>query len=82
MAGRKKKEKVVYVDDGRTIADMSGVRGGFSVPKQEACCPRATLKEQWQTYKAATKIMLRPMLVVVAGIIVIYLLLTFLFRLL
>ena len=27
---KKKKEKVVYVDDGRTIADMSNVKGGAS----------------------------------------------------
>ena len=27
MGKKKKKEKVVYIDDGRTISDMSGVGG-------------------------------------------------------
>ena len=81
MAG-KKKEKVVYVDDGRTIADMSGVKGGFTPPERDAWCPRSTFKEQWQTYKAATKMMIRPMLVIVAGLVLIFLILTFIFKLL
>ncbi len=30
----KKKEKIIYIDDGRTIADMSGVsRGGAFIPQ-------------------------------------------------
>ena len=34
----KKKEKITYVDDGRTIADMSGVTGGRSYLSQQAAC--------------------------------------------
>ena len=35
---KKKKEKIVYIDDGSTVADMSGVKG--SVPPSP---PRQTL---------------------------------------
>ena len=36
--GKKKKEKVEYVDDGRSLADMSEVGGGFGdlFPKSDA----------------------------------------------
>ena len=76
----KKKEKIQYVDDGRTIADMSGVSGPRLSRKYGQ--PRASLKEQWQPYKAAVKMMFMPMLVVVCGLIIIYMLLTFIFLLL
>ena len=79
MGERKKKEKITYIDDGRTIADRSGVTGGFHVPKSSPSRYRASLKEQWQTFFAAFKMMLAPMLVVVGGIVVIYLILTFVF---
>lgn len=72
MAGKKKREKVVYVDDGSTIADMSGVRGGFSQPRRRESRPRASLKEQLRTYWAATKLMLLPTLIAAAGMLLIY----------
>lgn len=75
----KKKEKITYIDDGRTIADMSGVTGGMPKANRIPYTPRASLKEQWQTYWAATKMMFRPMLVVVLGILVIYVILYILF---
>lgn len=81
MSG-KKKEKIIYIDDGRTIADMSNVTGGFHIPKRDAYRPRASFKEIWQTYWTATKMMLRPMLVVVGGLILIYVILTMVFMLL
>ena len=73
MAG-KKKEKIRYIDDGRTIADMSNVGGG-RLPQRSPLQPRASLKEQWQTYKAAVKMMLTPMLVVIVGICIVYMIL-------
>lgn len=73
----KKKEKVTYIDDGRTIADMSGVGGG-RLPKRPEGMPRASLKEQWQTYKAAVKMMIVPMLTVLTGIGIIYMIMAFL----
>ena len=77
----KKKEKITYVDDGRTIADMSGVNAGLPRSDRGPYTPRASLKEQWQTYWAATKMMVKPMLVVVLGLIVIYIVLYILFSL-
>ena len=67
-----KKEKVTYVDDGRTIADMSGVKAGMPRSDRNPYAPRSSLKEQWQTYKAAVKMMVKPMLVFVAGILVMF----------
>ena len=70
MAIRKKKEKVVYVDDGRSLADMSGVfsPGLSGRPSQY----RASFKEKWQTYWEAVRLMLKPMLLVVAALCVAY----------
>ena len=68
----KKKEKITYVDDGRTIADMSGVSGGWTKSGRSRYTPPASFKEQWQTYWTATKMMLKPTLVVVVGLLVIY----------
>ena len=61
----KKKNKVVYIDDGSTISDMSGV--GKSKAKREPR-QRATYREMFQTYIAAVKMMFLPMLAVL-GII-------------
>lgn len=70
MGIRKKKEKVVYVDDGRSLADMSGVSspGLSGRPSQY----RASFKEQWQTYFSAVKMMLKPMLFVIAALCIAY----------
>ncbi len=76
---KKKKEKVKYIDDGRTIADMSSIsRGGRLLHSEPTLRPRSTMKEQWQTYFAAVKMMFVPMLVVICVIIVVYMLLSFL----
>lgn len=70
----KKKEKIKYIDDGRTIADMSGLRTG---PRLGANPYRPPLKfrEVLKTYFSAVKLMFMPMLVVVVGICVIYMVL-------
>lgn len=81
MGKREKKEKITYIDDGRTIADMSNVSGGFRVPKREKWTPGTSLKEQFGTFWAAMKMMFKPMLVVVGGIVVIYLLILIIFSL-
>lgn len=74
---KKKKEKITYVDDGRTIADMSGVsnnrnnwtkRGTTSSPK-----------EIWRTYWSAVKMMIKPMLVTIGFICAVFLILSILF---
>ena len=61
---KKKKEKVKYIDDGRTIADMSGISG---VDKRYVG-PKGTFKEQMQTYWNTVKMMFIPMMVTI-GII-------------
>ncbi|MBO5945867.1 MAG: hypothetical protein J6Q69_04600 [Clostridia bacterium] len=71
---KKKKEKVTYIDDGRTIADMSGTSknsaffGNRPTTTSAKGRRRASAREQWQTYKTAARQMFFPMLVVM-GII-------------
>lgn len=74
---KNKKEKISYVDDGRTIADMSGLsnnrrnwtkRGTVSSPK-----------EIWRTYWSAVKMMVKPMLVTIGFICAVFLILSILF---
>ncbi len=79
MGNRKKKEKVIYVDDGRTIADMSGVSSGPRLGHRNPYRPRSSAKEIWNTYWNAVKMMIGPMLAVIVGLGVIYMILTFVF---
>ena len=76
MGAKKRKEKIVYVDDGRPLADMSHV----SAPQLSRKPGKvgSSLKDQWQTYKAAVKMMVKPMLTVIAAMIVVYLVFYFL----
>ena len=76
-----KKEKITYIDDGRTIADMSGVSGGFRNCKRSPYIPRSSLKEQFATFFSAMKLMTRPMLLCVAGLGLIYVIMYVLFSL-
>lgn len=88
MGKKKKKEKIVYIDDGSTISDMSGVGGvGMfgekkprkSAPKQAPVRYRTSSRERWQTYTDAVKRMFVPMLVVLGAIILIYMILSLVF---
>lgn len=79
--GKRKKEKVVYIDDGRTVADMSGVKRGFRISSRNTGGRRLNPKEVWNTYWSAVKMMFGPMLVVVCAIIIIYMLLSLIFLL-
>ena len=76
-----KKEKITYIDDGRTIADMSGVTGGMPRSNRPKYVPRASFKEQFGTFFRAMRLMFRPMLVVTAGIGLIYVIMYVLFAL-
>ena len=62
---KKKKDKVVYVDDNRTIADMSHVdRNGYrekSAPKKKVDNSYASKKD---TFFTAMRMMVKPMLFV------------------
>ena len=70
MSKKNKKKKVTYIDDGRTIADMSGV--GKKKPDNTKLDrldkPSSSFKAQWETYWSTVKLMFVPMLVVI-GII-------------
>ena len=75
---KKKKTKTVYIDDGRTIADMSGLYG--SKPRTNGELPdlgrpRASLKEQAVTYWNAVKTMFLPMLMMLGGITLVFIIL-------
>lgn len=61
---KKKKEKVRYIDDGRSLADMSGVSG----VNKKYVGPKGTLKDQMRTYWNTVKLMFVPMMVTI-GII-------------
>ncbi len=75
--GKKKKEKIIYVDDGRTVADMSNV-GGTRLSR-DAWRSKSTAKEKWQTYFQAVRQMFGPMMAVICGICIIYMILYFVF---
>ena len=66
----KKKEKVTYIDDGRTLADMSGISGTRLTRNPLKPAPR--FKEVWATYWNAVKMMFLPMLAVIGALVVIY----------
>ena len=78
--GKKKKEKITYLDDGRTIADMSGISSGPRLTKNPYR-PRPKAKDVWNTCWNAVKMMFVPMLVVVCGLIIIYMLMSLIFLL-
>lgn len=77
MSKKKKKEKVIYVDDGRTVADMSNVPG--TRLSRNSRRSTSTGKEKWETYWGAVKKMFVPMLVVVVAICVLYMILWLVF---
>ena len=77
---KEKKDKVRYYDDGRTVSDMSGVRPS-PLSGGDPLRPRASAKEQWDTYWNAVKMMLGPMLVVLVGLGILYMILYLLFTL-
>ena len=69
---KKDKRKVVYIDDGSTVADMSQLYG--SAPKKNGRGHRSSLKEQLQTYFSTVKLMLLPMLITMGVISLAFLL--------
>lgn len=70
----KKKEKITYVDDGRTIADMSGISSGSRLGNRNPYRPAPKFKDVWHTYWNAVRMMIKPMLVVIAALGIVYLL--------
>lgn len=82
---KEKKEKIVYVDDGSTIFDMSGLDSTkrFSTNRQprntaRPLKQRGRWKDILQTYFDSVRMMLLPMLIFIAAICVIFLIIWFL----
>jgi hypothetical protein len=75
---KKKKEKIIYYDDGSTIADMSAVGGmGRRAPQDKPKREKrvgSTFREKWTTYWNTVKMMVFPMLVVLLILSVLFLL--------
>ncbi len=76
MSDKKKREKITYIDDGRTIADMSNLPPRVSWAKKGTT---SSFKDIWRTYWQATKMMLKPTLIAVGFLMVIYLIITIIF---
>ena len=64
---KKKKNKVTYIDDGSTIADMSGVGG-----RRPSGLSNGGAKERFTTYMKAVRQMFVPMLVTMGAITVVF----------
>lgn len=71
-----KKEKVKYIDDGRTIADMSNLVGGSRWTKRGTS---SGIKDIWRTYWSATRMMIKPMLVVIGFLCAAFLIISLIF---
>ncbi len=75
---KKKKEKIKYYDDNSTIADMSNVGKRRRIPttsEQKGGKPPSSFKDKWTTYWETVKMMVLPMLTVLAALSVIFLIL-------
>lgn len=75
---KQKKEKITYIDDGRSFADLSGVQGGLRWKRGSS----SRFRDIWRTYWDATKMMFFPMLAVVGFLIVAFLIMALIFWLL
>lgn len=81
---KNKKEKVVYYDDGSTVSDMSKVGGiygrkigssGGNERENRYYKPRSSFSDKAKTYFEAVKLMIKPMLIVLIAISVVFLIL-------
>ena len=78
MSKKKKKEKIVYYDDNSTISDMSNVGRKRRIPttaEQKGGKPPSAFRDKWNTYWDAVKLMVMPMLAVLAVLSAIFLVL-------
>jgi hypothetical protein len=71
---KKNKEKITYIDDGRSFADLSGVSGIGGNFKFSKTGTTSSPREIWNTYWAAVKFMFKPMLVVIGFLCILFLL--------
>ena len=77
----KKKEKIEYIDDGRSLADMSKVDEGASRYFRNDGPSTGGFRDRVATFWAAFKMMLLPTLAFGAGVAVMYLIMYFLLKL-
>jgi len=73
---KNKKPKITYIDDGRTIADMSNLQRRAMWARKGTS---SSFKSIWQTYWNAVLMMIKPMLIVIGFLAVVYLIATILF---
>lgn len=71
---KKKKEKITYIDDGRSFADLSNVHGLGGDIKFPKMGTTSSPRDIWNTYWDAVKFMFKPMLVVIGFLCVLFLL--------
>ena len=69
---KKKKEKITYIDDGRSFADLSNVQGIAGGMKFSKMGTTFSPKDIWDTYWAAVRFMFKPMLVVIGFLCVLF----------
>ena len=72
----RKKEKIIYIDDGRTIADMSDIKGGMDWLRKGTT---SSFKDIWRTYWSAVRMMFLPTLVVVGFLCAVFLIASLIF---
>ncbi len=82
----KKKEKVKYIDDGRSFADFSGTpydkrKSSKSPNSYGKDFTGSKFKDSVHTYIQSVKLMFLPMLVTIGGICIIFLILWIVFSL-
>lgn len=75
-----KKEKIIYIDDGSTIADMSATPGARQKKNRDSfsASPYASFWEKAGTFLEAMKLMVLPMLFVMGFLGVLFLIVWFL----
>ena len=69
---KKKKEKITYIDDGRSFADLSNVHGLGGDIKFSKIGTTSSPRDIWNTYWDAVKFMFKPMLVVIGFLCVLF----------
>ncbi len=78
---KEKKEKIVYVDDGSTVADMTPTDENGKRQKthrERSYAPNAPLRDQLRTFTDAQKMMFLPMCVMLGILALAFLILYFL----
>ncbi len=72
MKNKKKKEKITYIDDGRTIADMRATKKDntkeiYGMPKRES-----SFGDKMKTFFGAMRSMVLPMCIVLTLMLIFY----------